>query len=118
MATFNYFLGIDGVEGGSQAEGHVGDFVALGFEFDLDAAVAASSGGAGAGKPIFEPLIVDLAATPGLVDLLTKEASGLHIPTVTFTIQKPGDNPFDFATITLTNATIVSYEETAGFAPR
>jgi VCBS repeat-containing protein len=119
MASFNYFLGIDGVEGGSQAEHHVGDFVALGFEFDLDAAVAASSGsGAGTGKPIFEPLIVDLAVTPGLVDLLSKEASGLHIPTVTFTIQKPGASPFDFATITLTNATIISYEETAGFAPR
>jgi type VI protein secretion system component Hcp len=63
-------------------------------------------------------LIVDLAATPGLADLLTREASGQHIPSVTFTVQKPGGSPFDFETITLTNATILSYEEKAGFATR
>jgi VCBS repeat-containing protein len=119
MALFNYFLKIDGVTGGSQDASHVGEFQALGYEFDLAAAIGTiSGGGAGVGKATFEPLIIDLAAAPELMDLLTKEASGLHIPTVTFTIQKPGASPFDFATITLTNATIVSYEETAGFAPR
>jgi type VI protein secretion system component Hcp len=70
------------------------------------------------GKTTASPLIVDLAATPGLADLLTREASGQHIPSVTFTVQKPGGSPFDFETITLTNATILSYEEKAGFATR
>ena len=119
MASFNYFLSVAGVTGGSHDAHHAGEFDALGYEFDLAAVVAASSGGGGgAGTTKFAPLIVDLATTPGLVDLLTREASGQHIPSVTFTVQTTGGTPFDFETITLTNVTIVSYEEKAGFATR
>jgi type VI protein secretion system component Hcp len=90
-----------------------------GYEFDLASTIAASTGGGGgAGKTTPSPLIVDLATAPGLTDLLSREAAGQHIPSVTFTVQKPGGTPFDFETITLTNATIVSYEEKAGFATR
>ena len=118
-ATLNYFLDVAGVTGGSHNAQHVGAFDALGYEFDLASTIAASTGGGGgAGKTTASPLIVDLAATPGLADLLTREASGQHIPSVTFTVQKPGGSPFDFETITLTNATILSYEEKAGFATR
>jgi type VI protein secretion system component Hcp len=119
MASFNYFLSVAGVTGGSHDAHHAGEFDALGYEFDLAAVVAASSGGGGgAGTTKFAPLIVDLATTPGLVDLLTRETSGQHIPSVTFTVQTTGGTPFDFETITLTNVTIVSYEEKAGFATR
>jgi type VI protein secretion system component Hcp len=119
MASFNYFLNVAGVTGGSHDAHHAGEFDALGYEFDLAAVVAASAGGGGgAGTTKFAPLIVDLATTPGLVDLLTREASGQHIPSVTFTVQTTGGAPFDFETITLTNVTIVSYEEKAGFATR
>ena len=119
MASFNYFLNVAGVTGGSHDAHHAGEFDALGYEFDLALVVAASTGGGGgAGTTRFAPLIVDLATTPGLVDLLTREATGQHIPSVTFTVQTTGGSPFDFETITLTNATIVSYEEKAGFATR
>ena len=119
MASFNYFLNVAGVTGGSHDAHHAGEFDALGYEFDLAAVVAASAGGGGgAGTTKFAPLIVDLATTPGLVDLLTREASGQHIPSVTFTVQTTGGAPFDFETITLTNVTIVSYEEKAGSATR
>ena len=117
--TFNYFLDVAGVDGGSVSAHHVGAFDVLGYEFDLASTIAASSGGGGgAGKTTPSPLIVDAAMTPGLVDLLTREATGVHIPSVTLTVQKAGGAPFDFETITLTNATIVSYEEKAGFATR
>jgi type VI protein secretion system component Hcp len=117
--SFDYFLKVAGVDGGSQDAQHPGEFVALGYEFDLAAMMAAATGGGGGvGKITFSPLIVDLATTPGLADLLTKAADGLHIPTVTFTVEKTGANPFDFETITLSDVTITSYEEKAGFAPR
>ena len=69
MASFNYFLNVAGVTGGSHDAHHAGEFDALGYEFDLAAVVAASAGG-GAGTTKFAPLIVDLATTPGLVDLI------------------------------------------------
>ena len=79
-ATLNYFLDVAGVTGGSHNAQHVGAFDALGYEFDLASTIAASTGGGGgAGKTTASPLIVDLAATPGLADLLTREASGQHI---------------------------------------
>ena len=102
MATFDYFLKIAGVTGGSLDADHVGEFDALGYEFDLAAAIAAASGGgAGTGKAIFEPLIVDLDATPTLTDLLLKTANGQHIASVTLTVRKAGGTPFDYETINL-----------------
>src|SRR5262249_58113782 len=71
-ASVDYFLKIPGVEGGSTTEGHEGDFIATGYEFDLTALLSAASGGG----THFSPLIIDLASTPGLVDLLTREAGG------------------------------------------
>ena len=60
MASFNYFLNVAGVTGGSRDAHHAGEFDALGYEFDLAAIVAASSGGGGgAGTTKFAPLIVD-----------------------------------------------------------
>jgi hypothetical protein len=51
--------------------------------------------------------------------LLSVEATGRSIGTVTFTARKSsGDDSLEFQTITLTNAVIVGYEEKAGFAPR
>ena len=46
MASFNYFLNVAGVTGGSHDAHHAGEFDALGYEFDLAAVVAASAGGA------------------------------------------------------------------------
>jgi VCBS repeat-containing protein len=117
--TPDYFLAVDGVTGGATAEGHEGAFDILGYEFDLTGMLAASSGGGGAtGKPVFSPLIVDFALAPGLVDLLQKIATGQHIPEATFTVQKPGADPFTYQTIKLSDVTVLGFEEKADFATR
>src|SRR5262245_23511471 len=114
-----YFLKVDGVNGGSIDDQHKGEFDVLSYEFDLSALMATStSSGGGTGKTTISPLIVDLAATPGLADLITKLAQGQHIPTVTFAARKVGGSLFDYETIKLTNVTILGYEEKAGFATR
>ena len=46
--SFDYFLKVAGVDGGSQDAQHPGEFVALGYEFDLAAMMAAATGGGGA----------------------------------------------------------------------
>jgi hypothetical protein len=85
MATFDYFLKVDGVAGGSTDARHPNEFVALGYEFDVAALIGSTSSGGGAteGKTTFSPFIVDLAATPGLADLLVNEATGHQIASVT-----------------------------------
>src|SRR5262249_2022558 len=78
-----YFLQVDGIEGGSTDQQHVGAFVVASYEFDVAAMLASSGGGGAAGPTTFSPLIVDLAATPGLADLLSAAALGPHSPTMT-----------------------------------
>ena len=88
--TFNYFLNVAGVTGGSQDAHHVGAFDALGYEFDLASTIAASTGGGGgAGKTTPSPLIVDLATdiTNGAA---APSFSGELLPAVTVPI--PGMN--------------------------
>src|SRR5262245_49539954 len=120
MSAVDYLLKIPYVEGGATIEGHEGDFIATGYEFDLTALLsAASGGGSGAGTINFSPLIIDLASTPGLVDLLAREAGGVHLPTVTFTLNKVvKDKLTAFETITLSDVTIASYDEKSGFDTR
>jgi VCBS repeat-containing protein len=117
-----YFLKVAGIAGGSLDKEHKGEFDVLGYEFDLAAMMShAGGGGGGTGKTTFSPLILDLAATPGLADLLKKAALGQHIPEVTFTAEKAsggGEAPFAYQTIKLTDVFVIGYEEQAGFAPR
>ncbi len=117
--TADYFLHISGIFGGATDDRHRGDFDVLGYEFDLSAVMSAASGtGGGSGKATISPLIVDLAATPGLADLLQKAATGQHIPEVIFIAQKSGERPFEYETIKLSNVFVVGYDEKAGFATR
>src|SRR5882757_10327101 len=119
MSTLDYFLRVDGIKGSSTDFDHKDEFDVLGYEFDLAAAMAAAAGGgAGTGKATFSPLIVDLAKTAGLADLLADAASGQHIATVTFMVRHPGEGQRDYEIIKLSDVTILGYEEQSGFAPR
>ena len=72
-----FYLLIDGVDGGSTAEGHEGWFEIDGFNFDVtNSGANGSGGGGGAGKVTFSPLTVALALPTSLTDLLAETASG------------------------------------------
>jgi type VI secretion system secreted protein Hcp len=89
MATSDYFLKVDGINGGSTTEDHDREFIAAGYEFDLSSIMTAATGaGGGSGATKFSPLIVDLFSTAGLADLLAAQARGQHIPTVAFSVSR------------------------------
>ena len=81
--ALTYLLKVDGVTGDSTVKGYEGYFTIDEFTFNEFTRLANGGGGAGAGKPQFDPLIVDIAGlAPGLVTLLKDAATGKHIPSV------------------------------------
>ena len=79
-----YYLTIDGVTGGSTVAGHKGAFQITDFNFDISNLIniGSTGGGAGASKPKFTPLTVDLALTSGLTTLLKDAITGKHISSI------------------------------------
>jgi len=68
--ALTYYLTIDGIVGGSQADGHKGAFDIVDYNFDLSALASSVSSGGGASKATFSPLTVDLDLNSGLTALL------------------------------------------------
>ena len=71
-----FYLLVDGVDGGSRDEGHVGWFEIDSYDIDLQHLPSGSGGGGGSGKTEFSPLTVELALSDGLTELLARTASG------------------------------------------
>ena len=102
-----FYLLIDGVDGGSTAEGHEGWFEIDGFNFDVtNSGANGSGGGGGAGKVTFSPLTVDLALPTSLTDLLAETASGEHLKEIKIEGVSTGDNPQAFYELTLADVAI------------
>jgi Ca2+-binding RTX toxin-like protein len=80
----SYFLTIDGIIGGSTVAGHEGAFGIADYSFDINSLVNAATAatGAGAGKPTFSPLTVDLDPGSDIAALLKDVATGQHIKSV------------------------------------
>ena len=94
-AAAKYFLLIDGVNGGSTDDDHVGWFEIDGFEFDISN-TGGVGGGGGAGKAMFSPLEVALSLDPGLAAVLADVATGKHIKTVQLEgVTANGDTVYD-----------------------
>ena len=101
-----------------------GDSTIKGFEgyFTVDEATfneltKLATGGAGAGKAQFDPLMVDIAGvSPGLVTLLKDAATGQHIPSVELVGLKPvGEGaPQKIYDLTLNNVRIAGYAADSG----
>jgi type VI protein secretion system component Hcp len=81
--ALTYLLKVDGVTGDSTIKGYEGYLTVDEFTFTELTRFANAGSGAGAGKPQFDPLTVDIAGlSPGLVTLLKDAATGNHIPNV------------------------------------
>ncbi len=96
--TVRYYLLIDGIDGGSRAEGHEGWFEISDYDFDLTNPVTIGSvtGGAGVGRLEFPPLTVTLGLGLGQADLFEMIARGLHLTGVRFEgVTADGERVFD-----------------------
>src|SRR5882724_1343431 len=111
-----YFLLIDGVDGGSRDQDHVGWFEIDNFNFDATNLGSGGTGsGGGAGKVSFSPLTVGLALPSSLTELLADTASGRDLKGVKIEGVTSGDHPQAFYDLTLTNVSITrNYEQNGG----
>ena len=114
--ALTYLLKVDGISGDSTIDGYEGYFTVDEFTFNELTRLATASGGAGAGKALFDPLTVDIAGlSPGLVTLLKDAATGKHIPSVELVGLHVGEGtPQKFYDLTLNNVTVAGYAADGG----
>jgi type VI protein secretion system component Hcp len=115
--ALTYLIRIDGATGDSTIDGYQGYFTVDEFTFNELTRLANGSGGAGAGKAQFDPLMVDIAGLPpGLVTVLKDAANGKHIASVELVGLKPaGEGPLQKVyDLTLNNVTVAGYAADGG----
>jgi type VI protein secretion system component Hcp len=107
-----YFLTVQGMDGGSKNVKHKGAFSVSDFNFDVTAMIQAIGSGSGVGKPVLAPLSVDVAPGSYMNGLLKAAASGLHIKSVTL----QGDNTqgSTFFDLRLEGVTVIKVSDTSG----
>ena len=110
-----FYLLVDGIDGGSTAEGHEGWFEIDSFYFDAtNSGANGNGGGGGAGKVTFSPLTIALSLPTSLTDLLAETASGQHLKGIKIEGMTTGDNPQAFYELTLTDVAISKTHEQNG----
>jgi type VI secretion system secreted protein Hcp len=107
----DYFLEVDGIVGESADAKHKGEIDVLGFSFGVSGETTSPGGGGGAGKAVFDDLVV-LAPTSKASPLLWLAcASGQHVKTAVLTCRRTAvKTQVEFLKITLDDVTITSYE--------
>jgi type VI secretion system secreted protein Hcp len=106
----DYFLKLDGIPGESTDAKHKDEIDVLAFSWGVSQGSTGPGGGGGAGKAVFEDLLVVARTSKASPKLWLACASGQHIKSAILTCRKPGKAPFEFLKITLTDVTISSYE--------
>ena len=106
----DYFLKLDGIPGESTDAKHKDEIDVLAFSWGVSHPKASGPGGGGAGKAVFEDLLVVAHTSKASPKLWLACASGQHIKSAILTCRKPGKAPLEFLKITLTDVLISSYE--------
>ena len=106
-------LKLDGIEGESTVEGHVGETVVLSYQQAIDLQTGpVGGGGGGSGKASFAGVRFRKPVDRGSVLLLLACASGLHIKDARFTFRRAPS--LDFYTVTLDEVLVTHIAEQAG----
>ena len=102
-----YLVKFDGIAGTSTLKDYVGYFEVDAFTFSELTSFASGGGGAGVGKAVFDPLMIDLdGVSPGLTSLLGNAATGKQIKTVDLVGLKGGEKPGEVYHLKLEDATV------------
>ena len=102
-----YFLLIDGLNGGSTDEHHVGWFEIAGFDFDISTALAG-------GRATFSPVTVQLSLSDGLAGVLKDAALGTNVQSVRIEGVTGGATPAAVYDLSLGNVHITSAQDSSG----
>ncbi|MGH9278258.1 MAG: Hcp family type VI secretion system effector [Acidimicrobiales bacterium] len=112
MATVDYFLKIDGVDGESTDDKHKGELEIESFSWGLsNSGSAAHGGGGGAGKAAFQDFSFVTPISKASPKLFLACASGEHIKQAYLTARKAGKDQQDFYKVTLTDVLVSSYQQ-------
>lgn len=103
------FLHIDGIDGNSLDQDHVGDISVVSFKAGvMQRGLGLAGGAASAATSDFKPLTVYKFIDQASPKLFLACATGQHAATATLTVRKTGAQPFDFFIIKLRDVIISS----------
>ena len=91
----DYFLKVDGLDGGSTQVGHKGDFEIKDFSFGIEnpTTIGSATGGAGAGKIKFNEFTIKKTTDQASPLFFRNCAAGAHYKKVTLAVRKAGGDP-------------------------
>jgi type VI secretion system secreted protein Hcp len=104
-----YFLKIDGIAGESQNPRHQGEIEVESFSWS-ETYLASAPSATGAGKVHMQDLHVTKPIDKASPLLMLACASGQHFTSAVLTAQRPGEEPQDYFTITLSDLMVNSYQ--------
>jgi type VI secretion system secreted protein Hcp len=104
----DYFLKIDGIAGESQDPRHPGEIELESFSWGE--AHLATAGATGASRPAIQDFHVTKHIDKASPLLMLAVASGQHFKSAVLTAQRPGKEPQDYLTFTLSDLMISSYQ--------
>lgn len=104
------FIKFDGIPGESTSSDHPGEVEVLSWNWGLTAAQPPAGGGSGAGRATPRALAFTHFYDKASPVLAKKAASGVHVPKVVLSTQRPGAGQNDYLTITLKEVVITSIE--------
>lgn len=111
----DYFLELDGIEGESADKAHAKEIEVLAFSWGVANGGSPGPGsGGGAGKPLFEDLLVVARTSKASPRLVLACASGQHVKSAVLTCRRAGAAPVEFLTITLDDVVVASFEIDGG----
>ncbi len=110
MASVDYFLKIDGIEGESQDSQHKGEIDVLHYHVGGEqTGTHAAGGGGGAGKVQMKDFRFAMKSNKASPKLMLANANGDHIKTAVFTARKAGKTQQDYLKITLSDFLVSSF---------
>ena len=111
MATTDYFLKIDGIEGESHDEKHAGEIDLESWSWgETQSGTSAGGGGGGAGKVSMQDFHFVMKVNKATPKLILACASGQHIKDAVLTCRKAGGEQEEFLKYTFTDLLISSYQ--------
>ena len=111
MASADYFLKIDGIDGESQDSKHKGEIDLTSWSWGASqTGTMAGGGGGGAGKVHMQDFHFTMGVNKSTPKLMLACASGQHIPKAVLTCRKAGTEQQEFLVYTFTDILVSSYQ--------
>lgn len=111
MASVDYFLKIDGIDGESQDSAHADEIQLQSWSFgETQAGGMGQGGGGGAGKVSMQDFHFVMEVNKASPMLFLACASGKHIDSAVLTCRKAGEDAQEFLIWTFTDLLISSYQ--------